>query len=82
MGGGGQSSQLTVSLNPGQTEEGPWGVGVGAVYPQVPEEGAPDGGREITFHGLNYSWRGQRPPTREILWGWGAGAGITGVHPF
>ena len=28
--------------------------------PQVPEEGAPDGGREITLHGLNYSWRGRR----------------------
>ena len=55
---------------------------MGAVYPQVPVEGALDGGREITFHGLNYSWRGQRPPTREILWGWGAGAGIPGVHPF
>lgn len=45
VGGGGQSSQLTVALNPGQTEEGPWGCGrVGAVYPQVPEEGATDGG--------------------------------------
>lgn len=35
----------------------------GAVGPEVPEEGTPDGawgGREITFHGLNYSWRGQR----------------------
>lgn len=41
------------------------------MYPQVPEEGAMDGGREITFHGLNYSWRGQRPPTREIPWGRG-----------
>lgn len=72
MGGGGQSSQLTVALNPGQTEEGSLGVGGwGAVYPQVPEEGATDGGREITFHGLNYSCRGQRSPTREIPWGQG-----------
>lgn len=29
MGGGGQTSQLTLALNPGQTEEGPWGWGGG-----------------------------------------------------
>lgn len=79
---GGPSSLLTASLNPGQTEEGPWVGGGVAVDPQVPEEGALDGGREITFHGLNYAWRGRRPLLEKFHGAGGAGVGIPGVHPF
>lgn len=47
--GGGQSSQLTVALNPGgRQKEGPWGGRVGAVAipPRFQREGATDGGRD------------------------------------